>query len=193
VSDFADAISDWDGVSVDLLKRAHQQFVENANYPNLLVAALTQDETRPAGTWLIKHHVESGSDIDAKQLGDTLSMPDVSRAVFSNWQDHLHMLQIMPFLRPQLIELDTKDVAVWSLLVSEGQESAQKFVRAWAWQGAFELLQVTLANLDEALSRQDQADVLREDFAKRVEQALEAEKGAVAARLRKVIKQLNAL
>ena len=193
MSDFADAISPWDGKTTSWLANVHDRFVGNSRYPDDLLDAICNVPNQRAATWLIKHHLEQGGVINTRALSDILSDQGVRAGILSDPHSHLHLLQIMPLIRGALPDLKAFDDTAWPDIVAAGQSSPHKFNRAWGWQGAFELL-LTRHQLIAQKGVNKNA-LVRETgrFAKDVAKALEVETGSVAARLRHIAKELERL
>lgn len=193
MSDFADAISRWDGKTTSWLANVHDRFVGDVRYADELLDAMRDRVKQRAATWLIKHHLEQGGAINARALSDILSDQGVRAGILSDKHSHLHVLQIMPLIRGALPDLAEADDVVWQAIVAAGQNSPHKFNRAWGWQGAFELLLVRhqFASQEGAVKGALARETDR--FAKDVAAALEVETGSVAARLRQITKRLARL
>ncbi len=193
MSDFADAISQWDGKTTSCLANVHDRFVRDVRYADDLLDVMRDRSKQRAATWLIKHHLEQGGAINACALSDILSDQDVRAGVLSDKHSHLHVLQIMPLIRGALPDIAEFDDQVWQDIVAAGQNSPHKFNRAWGWQGAFELLLVRHQLAGQEGMAKDALALETDRFAQDVAAALEVETGSVAARLRQIAKGLARL
>ncbi|WP_033068486.1 hypothetical protein [Thalassospira australica] len=178
-ADFAHAISSWDGKSTVLLLDIYQAQAQSTDFANQLVDALQVPEAQQAATWLLKHHLEQGGVIDFYGLNHALSEADLFGALMADANSHLHLLQIMPMIKADLAFATRAQKHVWQQLIDKGHQSRHKFVRAWSWQGEFELLRASDATAQHIA-----------EYTSRVTAALDVEKGAVAARLRNIARML---
>ena len=162
-------LSNWDGKSTDYLGNLYDLIKSDSTFVDQLFDVLAEENLQTAATWLVKHALENGVLLDQSQTYEFYSNADA----LATWQARLHLLQIMPMLRvPE--ELRYK-LAKFCRFATEDEN---KFVRAWGYNGLYEL-----ANLYHEF--RDGLDVV-------ISSAMETEPASIKARLRNIKKNINA-
>lgn len=123
---------------------------------------------RTGATWLLKNWTENGVEMAPGQIKALLAtLPDLI-----NWEARLHLCQMLPHIRIPKSSIGT---VVWFLETCQFDEN--KYLRAWAYNGFYEL------------SRQYPA---YNDYVRRILDEGEAEKSAaVRARIRNIRKTMG--
>ena len=131
----------WDGKSTDELRIIYIEFFDSKRLPAGLVN-LIEDRTLQSGaTWLLKHHLETGATIreaDRDQIYACLKG-------LRQWEAQLHVLQSIPYMTISAISRPRVEA-----FVRESITSTNKFVRAWAYNGFYELARQYPTYQDEA-------------------------------------------
>lgn len=162
------ALSDWEGKKVDKLKRIYQQQQDQPSFVEEILSLLKSEAEQKAASWLLKYHLEQDNLLTDGQI---ITMTNGLEKVY-NWESRLHLLQILPLVDiPKEAQLAVEDFVRGSL------SSDNKFVRAWALQGMYEL------------SRQ-RPELQREVYFL-CEKAMQTEAASVKARVRKILVQLE--
>ncbi|MDF9794877.1 hypothetical protein OKW21_000140 [Catalinimonas alkaloidigena] len=161
-------LSDWEGKKVDMLKRAYQKYHDQPFFVEEILSSLNSEAEQKAASWLLKHHLEQAYSLSSKEI---LTLTHHLQHI-SGWESRRHLLQILPLIDiPKEAQLAVED------FVRESLPSDNKFVRAWAIQGMYEL------------SRQ------RPELQKEVyflcEKAMQTEAASVKARVRKILAHLE--
>ena len=123
-------ITIWDGKSADDIKEIYLRHAPTPSFIPELTQLMAQESTQVGATWLLKRHLED------KQ---TLTQADIN-AVYQHlpllvdWEAKLHVLQSIPFMPIPLSEANQ----VYSFLQACVADQ-NKFVRAWAYNGFYEL------------------------------------------------------
>lgn len=164
----ADALQEWDGKSVEDILETYEQFHKEDGFVLTLFQSLSSESTQSAASWLIKYYLESGNHI----VEVMLPLLYEHLGALKTWESRLHVLQILP-----KIYIPEEYVGQLERFVRASLEDQNKFVRAWAYQGLYELAQV------DARYKQT-ATVL-------FEKALLDEAPSVKARVRKCLKGLK--
>lgn len=121
----------WDGKHVASLKEIHQKFQKKDSFWITLLDVYQSDKTlRKACTWLIKYHYDQKYSIKQSLIDQMLSMCNE----LTDWESKLHILQLLPDLK-----ISSKNVPLLDVFVRNCLKDDKKFVRAWAYQGFYEL------------------------------------------------------
>lgn len=162
-------LEEWNGKQVEYLKTIYQERVnEELFFEELIELCTNEADLQKGTTWLIKYHYDQ-----KKALPESLVNPFIRAALKSeNWEAQLHFLQTLPYLIPEKKGLFSLDFFVRKCLKSE-----VKFVRAWAYQGFYELTKYIPEYKQECLLL--------------CEEAMEKESASIKARVRKVLKLLE--
>lgn len=167
--DLKQQLQAWDSKTSQYLIDIYQANRDQVDFfPILLSLMQTDASLRLAGTWLAKHHYEQKGSLSSEQIKAFFRFAQLAE----HWGTRLHLLQLLPmvpFPTPLLLELE--DFCYASL------EDKKPFVRAWAYQGLFEVSKLK--------------PEIRESLKHRCEQALAEEKASVKVRIRKVMEQLR--
>lgn len=127
-----DLLSSYDGKHVSTLEEIISSVQPVKPVINELISLTTdQDHKIQTGsTWLLKNWAERGVEFSGPQLKALFaSLPDV---IF--WEAKLHICQTLPHIR---IPKDCDKILLWFLDRSLKDEN--KYLRAWAYNGFYEL------------------------------------------------------
>jgi len=150
---------------LDILK-IYQDHESSSSFIDELVFLIVERIEENGATWLLKHHLEQGAKLSPKNVDRIYKvLPRLS-----NWEGRLHILQSIPYMP---IENENRDLV--ETFVRNGLNGDHKFIRAWSFNGLYEL-----ANTFPDLQQE-----ARTIF----EQALITESAAVTARIRNVLKK----
>ncbi len=163
--DLEETLATWDGKSIRQLDRIYALFGESKSFLRDIVRILGQEEFEIGASWLIKNHLEKGNLPDS----GTTAYIYAQAHLFISWESKLHILQCIPFLGIPFSEKESVEGFLRKCLASKN-----KFVRAWAFGGFYDLAQRHAEFRDEA--RQLIASAMLEESA------------SVKARIRNVLK-----
>ncbi len=125
-----DFLSAWDGVSHLYLKKIYSSISSDKQFTASLIRAIERKELESGVSWLLKHHLSSGHRLTPAQEEKLVGMlPHLS-----DTDCKLHVLQCMQYLSISKQHCDT-----YAGFVSECLAADNKFVRAWAYSGLYEL------------------------------------------------------
>lgn len=165
----AEQLSNWDGKSATYLAEIFERDGSAPEFIDQLLGFLSEETIQAAATWLLKHALENGGAFEQRQIYSLFDKADI----LIPWQARLHLLQIMASLTvPDELKYKLADFC------RSSTEDDNKFVRAWGYNGLYEL-----ANAYEEY--RDGLDIV---FAA----AMETEPASVKARLRNIKKKINA-
>ncbi len=120
----------WDGKSTDVISAIYASQIDNDTFISEVITLIEHSCYEKGATWLLKHHLESGG---------TLQIVDINSlyqgfADLQGWEARLHALQSMPYM-PITKPMKT----IVEMFVRHGLTDSNKFVRAWAYNGFYEL------------------------------------------------------
>ncbi|MEM7131988.1 MAG: hypothetical protein AAF702_37100 [Chloroflexota bacterium] len=159
-------ISEWDGKSTDKLHSVYEIYGQEPGFSAELIVLLTQESHQKGATWLLKKHFESGSEIEAAQVERVYE----SLPTFKHWETKLHILQCISYMP---ISHDGKNHV--EAFLQECLTEKNKFVRAWAYNGFYEL----------AVQHAEYQDEVGE----LLDKAMIDEAASVRARIRQIMKK----
>lgn len=129
-ADVKQEIANWDGKAVDVLEVVYDRHCQDAGFGAELVRLLKPPVSQAGASWLLKRYLE---------LGNVLKVAEV-RAVFEtlshleDWQAKLHLLQCLAYLT-----IGKRDIKRVEPFLRVCLDENNKFVRAWAYNGFYEL------------------------------------------------------
>ncbi|QDT42198.1 hypothetical protein Pan241w_22790 [Gimesia alba] len=159
-------IANWDGKSVEALQAIYDCHGLERGFGAALIPLLKEPGLERGASWLLKLYLEEGgvlSPTEVKQVFQSLSE-------VKEWETALHLLQSLPYLT-----IGKRDVKQVEAFLRRCLTSENKFVRAWAYNGFYEL----------AL----QHPQFKAETDQLLEQAIEDEAASVKARVRNILKQ----
>lgn len=124
------ALGTWDGKSSDAIQAIGAAHRGASDYAAELVRLAADDNLQSGATWLLLALLKSGEPLDG-QLTATLldSLPQLE-----TWDARLHVLQSLPYLA-----IAEQHRAIVEAFVRHNLTASNKFVRAWSYNGLYEL------------------------------------------------------
>lgn len=159
-------ILNWDGKSVHDITIVYEKHCLSTGFVNKLVKYCAILELQKGASWLLKRYCENNGIITDNQIEEIYSL----LPKFLHWEAKLHTLQIIPYLKIPVIA--QKDVECF---LRSGLEQSEKFVRAWSYNGFYEL----------ALQYPEYQEEVKQFF----EMALRDDSASVKARIRYIMKK----
>ncbi|GLQ29850.1 hypothetical protein [Litoribrevibacter albus] len=129
--DFPLTLRRWtDKASADL-SELYAALSDQPDFENRLIESLNGDEDiHRVTTWLIKHHLEQKHVFSDEQVACVFDQ----LGHLSNWEAKLHVLQLLPHVSvPERYKDPVED------FIRNCLSEINKFVRAWAYNGFYEL------------------------------------------------------
>ncbi len=158
-------ITRWDGRSAADIGAVFDRFKDDSSFVATLVDLSNEKELQKGSTWLLKHYLESVGSISAEHVEKLVKLlPQLE-----NWEARLHVLQCIPYLR-----ITNDDRKAMELFLRRCLTDDKKFVRAWSYNGFYEL------------SRQ--FPEYRSEAERLLETAMKDEAPSVRARIRNIMK-----
>lgn len=120
----------WDGKSSDDIQAIYTHHNEDPAFVSKLIELCQQAVFQKGVTWLLKHHLEAGQVLTEKETTALLNLlPSIE-----HWESKLHILQCLPYLK-----IASADKHKVEALLRECLTDQNKFVRAWAYNGFYEV------------------------------------------------------
>lgn len=168
------AMEQWDGKSTDDIGNIYQLHSSNSNFMPDLIKSMQQAGLQKAASWLIKHSLEAGALLTSTQTRSLFQQLDK----LQQWESCLHILQSIPFLKIPQADIKKLDHFLRQSLTNEN-----KFVRAWSYNGLYELAR------QHPGDKIDGQSVRQQECLKFFEMAMKDEAPSVKARIRNIIKK----
>ncbi len=168
-NEIIDSLKKWDGVHIDYVTNLYKTHCNTPLFFESLVDIYSNEkDLQKVTTWLIKHHYNNGY-----SLPQTLTekLANASGTV-EHWEAKLHILQLLPYFKLT----DESFVKTYDF-VRQCLKDENKFVRAWAYHGMYEL-SIYVPELKSEL----------EHLCNR---AMETESASVKAKVKKVLLKLS--
>lgn len=124
------ALASWDGKSAAHLKAVFDAHHTDDSFSHTVIALSFTEACEKGGTWLLKAWLEAGNELEHTQIARVYASLDR----LTHWEAKLHVLQSMPFMAIADADRDN----VYKFLMCALSEP-NKFVRAWAYNGLYEL------------------------------------------------------
>jgi hypothetical protein len=126
-----DKLKVWDGVHIEYLTKLYNAEKTNTYFfENLITICTIDKDLQIASTWLIKHHYDNGNTLPILDTDNLLNIC----TTLKNWEAKLHLLQLLPHFR-----LTNKTITLVDDFTRNCLTDNNKFVRAWAYNGLYEL------------------------------------------------------
>lgn len=159
----------WDGVHIEYLTELYRaNFSKLDFFENLATLCVTEQDLQKITTWLIKYHYDNGHTLS--QLITEKLM--TSCKTVKNWEAKLHILQLLPYFN-----LTDKSIALADDFARNCLTDKNKFVRAWAYNGLYELTKYI--------------PEMKTELEFICQRAMETESAAIKSKVRKIILGLN--
>lgn len=120
----------WDGKSTDYLARLFEANKGLVELPDQLIVLLQQSGYQVSASWLLKAWLKDGQSLQKTHSRKILAVVNE----LENWQARLHILQCLADL-----EIPANRKKAVERFLRQNLQDANKFVRAWAYNGFFVL------------------------------------------------------
>lgn len=155
--------------SVSHLLGVYNTFASDEDFIKNLISITKSDHNLQNNTtWLLKYYIENNQQVIPEYTRKLISLSEI----LAPWEAKLHLLQMLPYLK-----LEKADLPYLDVFINQTLKSDNKFVRAWAYHGLYEMSKIL--------------PQLKEEVRLTCERALEEEAPSVKARVRKILKELN--
>lgn len=159
-------IAAWDGKSAADIKSIYDAHKAETNFADTIIALSFTQACEKGATWSLKAWLEHGNTLEQTQVAKIYRSLDQ----LEHWEAKLHVLQSIAFM--PIAEAERNNVYNFLRLTLTDQN---KFVRAWSYNGFYELSRQHSKYLNET----------KQFF----EMAMRDEAPSVKARIRNIIKK----
>lgn len=123
-------IVSWDGKSSNDIDVIYNRYCDEDSFGSKMIDFSRKVELQKGATWLLKRYLEDGQTIEARKCAALFKL----LTKIEHWESKLHILQCLPYM--QIGKTTKKDVDVFlrKCLIDDN-----KFVRAWAYNGFYEI------------------------------------------------------
>ena len=156
----------WDGKSSDDIDAIYCRHSDNNFFMSQIIELAQQEPLQKGAAWLLKRHFENGQQIEEIQISKIFRiLPNLKY-----WEAKLLILQCLPYMKIANIEKKGIEFFLRKCLSDEN-----KFVRAWAYNGFYEL----------SMQHSEYVTETKQFF----EMAMRDEAPSVKARIRNILKK----
>ena len=159
-------LQNCDNNATQELVRIYAGAYHSKTFTDELVALIAIPSQAIGASWLLKHHLETGETLSQKQV----SIIYHSFPKQTEWEARLHLLQLLPKM-----PIETSERKVVEAFVRRGLSDPNKFIRAWSYNGMYELAK--------------RFPELRGEAQTFFDMALKDESASVKARIKNVLKK----
>jgi hypothetical protein len=159
----------WDGVHIEYLTELYGANSSSLDFlENLVTICVNEQDLQKTATWLIKHHYDNGHTL-SEMLTERLL---TSCKTVENWEAKLHLLQLLPHFK-----LTDKSIPIADDFARNCLIDSNKFVRAWAYNGLYELTKYI--------------PEMKTELVFICQRAMETESAAIKSKVKKILLALN--
>lgn len=123
-------IASWDGKSAADIKAIYDVYNADSHFSDTIIALSLTDTCQKGATWLVKAWLEAGNNFEQAQIAKIYGALDQLK----HWEAKLHILQSIPFM-----SITGNDSSKLYNFLKITLTDPNKFVRAWAYNGFYEL------------------------------------------------------
>ena len=160
-----DEIIVWDGKSASDIDKLFRSYSDDSNFIQSVISLLKEISGQKGASWLLKAWFENGYSVEPEQSSEIID----SLPMMETWETKLHVLQCLPY-----VSILIKKKFVVEDFVRASLKEKNKFVRAWAYNGFYELAK--------------QHPEYRAEATALFNAAIEHEAASVKARIRHIVK-----
>ena len=124
------ALALWDGKSADDIRVIYASYFEQAGFTDAIVNLTNSESHQKGSTWILKAWLENGNRLESRHVKKIYNLLDE----LHHWEAKLHILQSIPFMPIENSDKKQIDRFLRITLIDNN-----KFVRAWSYNGFYEL------------------------------------------------------
>jgi hypothetical protein len=158
-------IKDWNGRSVGDMEEVFRVFCEEETFVSQLIACMKNPSFQVGSTWLMKRYFKEGHSLTPVEVKKVYG----AAHTMGHWMSKLLVLQSVPYM--PIAKGDVKNVEPF---FRKCLKDDNKMVRAWAYNGFYEL--------------SIQHPAYQEEARKLLEKGKNDDAGSVKARIRNILK-----
>ncbi|MHA2815162.1 hypothetical protein [Vibrio campbellii] len=156
----------WDGKSAEDIEQIYIEHHTEDVFRSKVIDLCLDELLNVGGTWLLKHHLECGGTLSTEeQQAILIRLPS-----YEHWESKLHILQVLEHF---CITKQTRRVL--EPFLRHGLSDINKFIKAWSFNGLYELAV--------------QYPELQNEVSELLHLALAHEPASVKARVRRLLKK----
>ncbi|GJL62491.1 MAG: hypothetical protein NPIRA04_11450 [Nitrospirales bacterium] len=123
-------IAAWDGKSKDDIRDIYDRYCHASSFVSEVLRLTKQEPLQKGTTWLLKRHLEKTGCLESSEVKEVYLL----LLKLEHWESKLHILQSIPYL--PIPRTHKKKVEIF---LRECLANDEKFVRAWTYNGFYEL------------------------------------------------------
>ena len=123
-------IEEWDGKSANEIGGIYSRHCHESSFVSKIIDLTGTGNLQKGATWLLKRYLENENKLSKSEIISIYK----NLEVVEQWESKLHMLQSLPFLAIGKSQKNRVESFLRTCLVDNN-----KFVRAWAYNGFYEL------------------------------------------------------
>lgn len=127
---FTDDLLSWDGHTTDQINEIYHRQIVDKQFIEHALNSLETPVLQSGVTWLLKKHLINKQKLDANQTSRIFK----AAPKLQDWQARLHLLQSISYL-----VIGEKQKSTVECFLRDCLQDPNKFVRAWAYSGFYEL------------------------------------------------------
>lgn len=124
------AIKSWDGKSSSNINAIYDRHGSNDDFVRIIIQFSGEESLQKGATWLLKRHFENNHRIEEDQVTKIFEL----LPKLEHWEAKLHILQCISYMG--IANTGKKQI---ELFLRKCLTDENKFVRAWAYNGFYEL------------------------------------------------------
>lgn len=128
--DIQSEIEAWDNKSAADIRNIYERHYHGASFVPTIIQFTVCRRLQKGAAWLLKHHLEHDNNLD--QLNVIKLFENLNQ--LEHWEAKLLILQCLPFLSIPTSQKNSVEIFLRNCLMDDN-----KFVRAWAYNGWYEL------------------------------------------------------
>ena len=159
-------IKAWDGKSAEAIQAIYDSHHMKQDFADIIIGLSNDRSIQNGATWLLKTWLTSKNQLDNLQAKTICVLLNK----FDHWESKLHALQCIPYM--QIQKSECKKVEKF---LRESLNDKNKFVRAWSYNGFYEL----------AIQHPE----YQKEAKQMLDEAMQDEAASVKARIRNILKK----
>jgi len=120
----------WDAKSLWHITEVFKQHSKSAGFTKTLIELTKQKDLQKGTTWLLKKYLETGQVLNPQEEEQLFKLS----LSLEHWESQLHALQCLSYMT-----IHAKQKQQLESFLRKSLKSQNKFVRAWAYSGFYEL------------------------------------------------------
>lgn len=123
-------IKNWDGKSANDIGEIYSSHCHGASFSSEIIKLIGDSSQQKGATWLLKRHFENENQITSEEVSEIYN----KLKALKQWESKLHILQCLSFMPNTKPHKSKVEMFLRNCLMDNN-----KFVRAWAYNGFYEL------------------------------------------------------